>query len=92
MTRRGKRSKSAQERRERKRESKDSTYDRDTGEVINLQEHFLRYEVVPETLGFLNVDSSYLTPVVGLMWLFEGEVLINRQGTGTIQSRPEVFI
>lgn len=89
LARRGKRSESARKRR--KHKLMDNSYDRETGEVINLQEYFVQFEIVPKNLGFLNVNSDRFN-TVGLMCLYEGEVLINRYGSGTIQTHPEVFI
>jgi len=86
-----KRSPRAKKERKRKRLLKKNFFDRDTGEVINLHEHFVDFEVVPKDPGFLNVDLKYFN-IRGLICLHEGEVLIDKQGKGTIQTRPEVFV
>lgn len=90
MTHRGRRSQVARKRRRQKRLEKVTTFDRKTGEVLNIQERYIHFEIVPESLGFLSVGSDQFNRI-GIMFLFEGEVLINKHGDGTIQTRPEVF-
>ena len=65
-----------------------SVLDQKTGEVVNVQPRYVGFEVVSDGLGFLGVD---LPQRGGLMFLHEGEVLIDWRGEGTIQVHPEVF-
>ena len=87
MARRGRRSKEANDRRKRRPLTK---YDQDTGEVINIQPRYIKFEIVPDNLGFLNVDTSSFDEI-GMAFLHLGEVLSNWRGDGTSQVHPEMF-
>lgn len=90
LVRRGYRSEGSRERRKRKRLS---TFDQKTGEVINIQERYIKFEKVPKNLGFVNMKPSEFEKVrVGIAFLHLGEVLVDWRGEGTIQANPEMFI
>lgn len=73
MTRRGRRSREA---RNRRRLRLQSVFDKSAGELINLQEQFVKTEPL---------NGRYLIH-------FEvGEVLMDNRGRGTMQTHPEVF-
>lgn len=80
------RNKTSRERGKRKRQS---MFDQKTGEVINIQPRYVQFEVVPKNLGFLS--ASVRDDDRGMMFLHQGEVLIDWRGEGTIQACPEVF-
>ncbi len=92
MVHRGRRSREARERRRCRRLSR---FDQRTGEVINVQERFIQFEPVIKSLGFSGVDQKLFVPRCdeekGLMFLYQGEVLVDWRGEGTVQARPDVF-
>jgi len=63
-----------------------SFYDRQNGEIVNLQEQFIYINVVFDSKFF---EASPVRRV--LYHLREGEVLIDRYGKGSIQRRPSLF-
>lgn len=70
-----------------------SLFDQKTGEVINIQERYIKFEVVSKNLGFVNVRPSEFEKVGGgVTLLHRGEVLVDWRGEGTMQCRPEVFV
>ncbi len=60
------------------------------GELLNIQERYVFFEGVPESLGFLSAEVKY-SNTLGMMFLHEGEVLTDKHGKGTYQTRPEVY-
>lgn len=95
MVHRGTRSHGARVRRKaravrRELHKKKSFYDKRKGELINRQERYIKYDVVPDNLGFITVDASDFDDR-RMMFLHEGEILIDGQGRGTMQYHPEAF-